>query len=394
MNAPGRILVRGVNWLGDAVMSTPALLRLRTAYPDAHIALLTPVKLADIWRHHPAIDAIMEFAPGESIFKLASRLRAAAFDTALILPNSPRSALEAYLAGIPRRVGAAFRWRNLFLTVRVPSRPEAVRMHKPSRREIERRIAKAARPSLSPQAHHVYHYLHLAAALGADPLPLAPAIAVMPPEVQAVRERFQVPSTPLLGLNPGAEYGPAKRWPEDRFVAVAVELHRRLGCHWWVFGGSRDVELASAIAHQINAAGAKAEAKPGLAARCLAGQTSLRELCAALSACDLVLTNDSGPMHLAAAVGTPVVVPFGSTSPELTKPGLPDDLPDLNAAASAVSYGGATQGQPIAAPRHQILRASAACSPCFLRVCPIDFRCMTEISVEKVVTAMIEALRR
>jgi heptosyltransferase-2 len=166
----------------------------------------------------------------------------------------------------------------------------------------------------------------------------------------------------LSGLNPGAEYGPAKRWPRERFVAAAVELQRRTNCHWWIFGGKTDEPLASGIAAEIVAT----KSGPPESVRCLAGQTSLRELCAALKACDLVLTNDTGPMHVAAAVGTPVVVPFGSTSPELTGPGLPGD------------------------PRHRLVKSSTPCSPCFRRECPIDFRCMNGISVQSVVEAAMK----
>jgi len=102
---PRRILVRGVNWLGDAVMTTPALLRLREHFPNAHIVLLTPEKLKELWRHHPAIDEIVSFASGENLFSVSAKLRSGNFDAALVLPNSPRSALEVRLAGIPRRIG-------------------------------------------------------------------------------------------------------------------------------------------------------------------------------------------------------------------------------------------------------------------------------------------------
>src|SRR5205823_10365485 len=115
---PQRILVRGVNWLGDAVMSTPALQRLREAQPQAQITLLTPSKLAGLWPHHPALDSVITFTNNESVFAVARRLRGKHFDTALVLPNSPRSALESFLAGIPDRIGYQQSWRNLFLTDR------------------------------------------------------------------------------------------------------------------------------------------------------------------------------------------------------------------------------------------------------------------------------------
>ena len=371
--APGarRILIRGVNWLGDAVMTTPALLRLREANPRAAITLLTPAKLAELWRGHPALDTVLTFEPRESPLSIGRRLRREGFDTALILPNSPRSALECMLARIPRRIGYRRAWRNLLLTEPVPVRPEEVEMHKRSAIEVRRLLDRpeASRLTWRPQAHHVHHYLNLAARLGGAPSPVAPAIAVSAGEAQTVAARFDAGSRggrPLFGLNAGAEYGPAKRWPRERFVAAAVALQKALDCHWWIFGGPGETELAEATAREIRAGNAAAPE----AVRSLAGQTTLRELCAALKLCDLVLTNDTGPMHLAAAVGTPVVALFGSTSPELTGPGLPGDV------------------------RHVLLREPVACAPCFLRECPVDFRCMNRIAVENVVGAVRETHAR
>src|ERR1017187_1524015 len=125
-----RIIVRGVNWLGDAVMTTPALQRLREALPDAHIALLTHEKLADLWQHHPSLNSIITFSPGESPWSVARRLRAENFQAALVLPNSPRSALEVWLARIPQRIGYARPWRNRLLTQPLAPRPGQMRMPK------------------------------------------------------------------------------------------------------------------------------------------------------------------------------------------------------------------------------------------------------------------------
>lgn len=364
MSSAEKILVRSVNWLGDAVMTTPALQRLREAKPTAHISLLTHAKLAGLWEQHPAIDSVLTFSDDDSVLAIAKKLRAGKFTTALVLPNSPRSALEVFLARIPVRVGLARPWRSFFLTQAVPPRRDEVRMHKRTAREVQSLVAggsRGLRSLIPPSAHQLHHYLHLAAALGADPAPLPPRLEVSDAEVAAVRKRFGVreDGTPLLGINAGAEYGPAKRWPRERFVAAAIEIQRRTNGQWWIFGGKADVELATGIAGEI--AAAKSGAPDSV--RSIAGQTSLRELCAALKACRLVITNDTGPMHVAAAVGTPVIVPFGSTSPELTGPGLP----------------GATT--------HHFIQATVPCSPCFLRECPIDFRCMQGIGVDMVVKA-------
>src|SRR5476649_963501 len=136
-----RILVRGTNWLGDAVMTTPALLRLREKFPDAHIALLTPEKLRDLWLHHPAVNEPISFASGKNVFAAGRKLRAGKFDLALVLPNSPRSAIEVWIAGIPQRIGYARPWRNLFLTQTVEPRADAVKMQKRTTEEIRQLVA-------------------------------------------------------------------------------------------------------------------------------------------------------------------------------------------------------------------------------------------------------------
>jgi len=368
-----RILVRGVNWLGDAVMTTPALQRLREAHPRAHVALLTHPKLADLWTHHPDVDQVLTWTPGDGVRAVARRLRELDFTVALVLPNSPRSAIEMWLAGIPRRIGHARSWRSLFLTEQVAPPPHAQAMHKRSVAEIRRLLQASpspATPAIPAVAHHVHQYLNLVATLGARQDPVAPRLRVTPAEVAAVQRRFgragdgAVPRPRLLGINPGAEYGPAKRWPRDRFIAAAAEVRQAIGCDVWVFGGANDVALAEGITAEVSA---RTPGRGGIV-RSLAGQTSLRDLCAALKACDVVLTNDSGPMHVAAAVGTRVVVPFGSTSPELTGPGMP---------------GVTGQG---------VVRVPVPCAPCFRRECPIDFRCMTGIRVETIVAEVLQAM--
>jgi heptosyltransferase-2 len=359
-----KILVRGTNWLGDAVMTTPALLRLREKFPGAHIAILTPEKLRELWTNHPAIDETISFAPGENIFAVAKKLRAGKFDLALVLPNSPRSAIEVFLAGILKRIGCARPWRNFFLTQTVAPRADAVKMRKRSVAEIRELVAAdvnrrtdRALTGAATGAHQIHEYLNLAAALGADPEPLPPQLFVAPDEIEEAKKKFSLDkiSNPIFGLNPGAEYGPAKRWPVEKFIATAKEIQERTNCTWILFGGKGDLQLCGRIESEIQN---------------LAGKTSLRELMSLLKLCRVLLTNDTGPMHVAAALGTPVVVPFGSTSPELTGPGLPGD------------------------PRNRLLKSDAPCSPCFLRECPIDLRCMNGIPVERVVQAVVELLNR
>jgi heptosyltransferase-2 len=392
---PRRILVRGVNWLGDAVMTTPALLRLREHFPGALIALLTPEKLRGLWLHHPAVDEVITFTPEESPWRVAKKIRIVmwpeskketvaetarraasamsplqrgGFDLAVIFPNSPRSALESWLARIPKRVGYARAWRNFFLTNIVPSRPNAGHMRKRSVSEIKQLTSVLGGPAnlrftFHESAHQIYDYLHLVGVLGANPEPLPTQLVVTPAEINAAAKKFNLTSQftndrPIFGLNPGAEYGAAKRWPAQRFIAAAREIQKRTKCFWVVLGGKADAMLASEIQSAIS----------GNQSQCvtLAGQTSLRELCAVIKQCRVLLTNDTGPMHIAAALGTPVVVPFGSTASELTGPILSPGA------------------------RHQLIKSDAPCSPCFLRECPIDFRCMNGISVERVVEAVIK----
>src|SRR6185503_6084154 len=160
-----RILVRGVNWLGDAVMTTPALDRLREARPRAKITLLSDARLADLWQHHPSLDSVLTFTSSDNVWQIARRLRREKFDLALVLPNSPRSALEVWLAGIPVRIGYAASWRSWFLTRPLPPRSGAVATRKRSVTEI-RLLVQAATPKKNPvqvTAHHTFHYLHLVA---------------------------------------------------------------------------------------------------------------------------------------------------------------------------------------------------------------------------------------
>ncbi len=367
---PQRILVRGVNWLGDSVMTIPALVRLREKFPSAHLALLAPEKLRDLWLRHPVVDEIITFGAGEGPFSVGRRLRDGRFDLALVMPNSPRSSLEVWLARIPQRIGYTRLWRSIFLTQTIAPRAQAVRMRKRSVVDIKRRIANPIQNSefkiQNSANHQIHEYLQLAAALGANPEPLPPQLYIAAEEIEATKRKFGLARgkqtgdapLPLFGLCPGAEYGPAKRWPAERFIAAAQQIRQRTNCLWLIFGGSADETVAGQIQSAIG---------NRQFAVSLAGQTSLRDLMALLGICRVLLTNDSGPMHLAAALGTPVVVPFGSTSPQLTGPNWPG------------------------IPHHRLLSAGAPCSPCFRRTCPIDFRCMTGISVERVVAAVLEA---
>jgi heptosyltransferase II len=310
---PFRILVRSSNWLGDAVMSTPAVRRLKRGRPDVRLTVLTRSKLADLWRLVPEVDEVITINPGDSIFRIASKIRNR-FEIAILFPNSIRAAIETWLAAVPRRVGYHRPWRDFFVNQFVP---------------------EARFPA--PLRHQTDHYLRIADRVGAnlgEPLPQEVHRAVEPG---------------LAGLCPGAEYGPAKRWTE--FGRAAGQLSERRGIHWLIFGTANERPIAADIMKSL-----------GASATDLTGRTSLLELAAQLRRCRLLLTNDTGTMHLAAYLGVPTISIFGSTEPQLTRP---------------IGEG------------HVIIRHHVECSPCFLRECPLDFRCMKAVTVEEVVRTVL-----
>jgi heptosyltransferase-2 len=335
---PFRILIRSGNWLGDAAMSVPAVRAIKRGRPDAHITVAAPVKIAPLWKLVPEVDKIVALK-NKSLPAAARALRRQQdFDAAIVFPNSLRAALEVWLGGIPRRAGYGGHWRRWLLNqlVREPLGP-------------------------GPPQHHSLRFLRIAQECGAKTQQsLAketlnaqrPASNVQP----AGAHRSAVNHRVKIGLCPGAEYGPAKRWLPERFVEAAAQISARAAVQWILFGTRNDV----AIGNQIASA---------LGDRCVnrIGQTTLEQLIDELCKCRLLLTNDTGTMHLAALLGVPVVAIFGSTEPRFTGP-LGDG--------------------------HVIVRHHVECSPCFLRKCPIDFRCMKAVSAEEVVDAVLSMLHK
>lgn len=320
---PFKVLVRSSNWLGDAVMSIPAVEACKMGRPDLHLTVLSPAKLAPLWRRVPAVDEVIEVRPGENPWQLGRRVRKK-FDAAILFPNSLRSALEARALGIPRIVG-------------YPG-------HK-------RRWLLGSVPTFEPGTggHHADRYLRLVGHYGA---PVPAEGATFAPRAEPPRSG----DPPRIGVCPGAEYGPAKRWPAERFAATLRDFGATTPADWVLFGVSGDA-----------AAGAAIEQQCGFPVRNLIGRTSLDQLMDELAACDVLLTNDTGTMHLAAFLGVPTVAIFGSTEPALTSP-----LGDF----------------------HRVLRHKVECSPCFLRDCPIDFRCMTRIEPSDAAVALRELCLR
>lgn len=383
-NSSARILIRSVNWLGDAIMTLPALSLIRQTLPQAHIFLVVPQKLTDLWAGQPYADTLLSFDPEWGILSTARLIRMARAQSALVLPNSPRSALELWLSRIPLRVGFRAKWRRAFLTHAVAAAADHAPMHKRSAAEVKHLVqnpAEIENVSYSPAAHHVYHYVHLACnfleSLGATPqLPadLTPHLKISPEKQKELIDIFGIressTASPLMGVNAGAEYGPAKRWPLDYFARTMATLSAENNARWLLFGGPSDRTQANELRARCRSL------YPGIVIYQLTGRTALSELAPLASLCEIFLTNDTGPMHVAAAAGTTVLTPFLSTSPELTCPGSPmDDKLHPN--------------------QHILLKASETpCSPCFLKQCPIDFPCARDIPPELVISAIRNRLSR
>ena len=341
-----KILVRGPNWLGDAVMCEPALCGLRRLFPDAQIALLVKPAVADLFAGHPALTRVLTYdtkgahAGLSGKWVLAGQLRRQSFDLAVLFQNAFEAAFLTFLAGVPRRYGYATDGRSLLL-----SDPVAV----PDRRTLD---------------HQVRYYWDLLKPLGLMGDPSAPELVVFPEEEQAMAGRFAqgglTASDVVVGINPGSTYGGAKRWLPERFAEVTERLCRTIR-------ESRDQQVSVVIL------GAKGEERLGqeIAARLssrslvLSGATTIRELMAAVKQCDVLLTNDTGPMHIASAFQVPVVAIFGPTDWRTTSP-----------------FGSA----------HAIVRQPVDCAPCLLRECPIDHRCMTRVTVDQVYEAGLSSL--
>ncbi len=330
---PFRILVRSTNWLGDAVMSIPAVRAIAAGRPDARVTVLAPAKLADLWREVPGVADVLPIPAGAGVFKVAAAVRRAGpFDAAVLLPNSLRTALEVWLAGVPRRVGFRGHRRRWLLNQIVHEDPLS--------------------PAIGgdPRRNQTYRYARLAEEIGAG------IVSVDDPSPTATGVRSGRGGWLRVGVCPGAEYGPTKRWPAERFAEAAKLVAAERACEWTIFGVAKDAPYAATI-------------ESALGERCenLVGKTTLAELMVALKRCDVLLTNDTGTMHLAAYLGVPVAAVFGSTDPLLTAPLVPPE-------------------------RLRILRRQVECSPCFLKECPLDLRCLHAVTAGDAAAAVLELL--
>ncbi|MBF0318693.1 MAG: lipopolysaccharide heptosyltransferase II [Nitrospirae bacterium] len=336
-----KILVRGVNWIGDAVMSAPALWAVKRAFPDADLTLLVNPVVAPLFEKDPHIAALIEYSQTfrtlSGRLRLAARLKSENFTTAVLLQNAFDAALIAWLARIDKRIGYKRDGRGILLTKGIPITGETLRLH------------------------HVRYYLNMLNLAGFTAPYRLPWIYLTAGERAAALGRQAHLKRPVIGINPGAAFGSAKRWAPERFARLIERIIREKGGSAVLFGSPKDIEISAAICGLID---------PELLAADtfldLTGKTGVRDLCASIAACDLMITNDSGPMHIGYAVATAVLAIFGSTAPWLTGP---PEIP----VHSEFAY------------RHRVLRKNLICSPCFKRTCPYGhLRCMMDISADEV----------
>lgn len=337
------ILLRATNWVGDAILTTPAIRAVRENFPDAAVTILAKPWVAPVFFDNPNIDRILSYdgngahkgALGK--LKLSRALRRLDFDLAILLQNAFEAALITWLAGIPRRVGYNTDGRGLLLTHPVPVSTH----HK--------------------QIHETQYYLGILREVGLHAADGALTLNLNDAERTAAREMLQTlgivdPGDKIVGIGPGATYGSAKRWLPERFAALCDRLHDSHGVQTLVFGGPKEQAVGETVCRLM-----------GKRAANLCGRTDLRLASALIEQCHLFITNDSGLMHVAAALKVPVVAIFGSTNPGTTGP----------------------------LGRHShVIRVPVACSPCLKQECPTDHRCMTEVTVDRVYETAADILER
>ena len=327
-----KILIRATNWIGDAIMALPALRAVRARFADAQIAILARPYVADIYRDQQICNQLINYDPNcihagfSGRERLADELRTQRFDIALLLQNAFDAAWLPWRASIPERIGYARDGRSLLLTKPVPV---------PAPGEIP--------------THEKFYYLELLRRAGwMDSLPDESFIPLTVPEVKRRRaseflvESSARPHALRVAIGAGASYGSAKCWPPLRFAELASRLQAQNDADVILFGTAAEAAVSNAIAAEMR--------QPPIN---LTGKTAIADLPALLSQCHLFIGNDSGAMHVAAGVGLPVVAIFGPTDPLGTAP---------------------------VTPRCTVVQEKPYCSPCFLRRCPTDHRCMTKVT--------------
>jgi len=333
--------VRGVNWVGDTILTYPTVQKLKSLFPHSHLAILIPSHLIDLWKTFPYVDEIIPFQKRGGIgsiwedINLSQSLMERKFDLALILPRSFRSALHIYLARIPIRIGYKAEGRSLFLTHGIPRTEEILHVHR------------------------IHYYQKLTDSLGQTEESPSPRIFLREEDKKSAEEMLKnmglFDGRLLIGMNPGSTYGLAKCWYPKRFGELGKRIFKKWKATVLFFGKEEERSIAKEVLQYLKEGGLD-----------LTGKTRLLQLAAILERCQLLVTNDTGTMHVATAVGTPVVALFGSTDPSTTGP---------------CGYG------------HVVIRKEVPCSPCLKRVCPTDHRCMELITVDEVEEVVDKKMR-
>ncbi len=324
---PKNIIVRMPNWIGDLVMATPILADLKAAYPDASLTVMCKKPLGDLLIKDSHIDEIFSFSCPSGFFRrlgnrsVIEKLRVGKYDLGILLTNSFSSAWWFWQGRVKERLGFARDGRGFLLTMPVKTDKKKDR-------------------------HLTHIYKSLLSPLGIEPSNTSPKLYLDDEELANAKEQLSKYGVKekIVGINPGAAFGEAKCWLPGRFQAVAKDLISD-GYTVLFFGDQKGKQLIDSICREL----------PSDVIN-LAGSTSLRELMAYLKLCDVLLTNDSGPMHMAVALGVEVIALFGSTSAIYTGP----------------------------FPHGTVIQKPVKCSPCFKRTCPIDFRCMKQIEANEV----------
>ncbi len=332
------ILIKETNWIGDVIMTLPALEYIKKLFPQTRISVLIKQEIADLLKNNPFIDEIIPYHHRLGFRGLIDKLKTIKdirhryFALAVIFPNSFESALWMFAARIPMRLGANTDGRGILLTHKIPPRTANV--------------------------HQLDYFRQIARALGKSEITKHPKTYVAQDEKKwaenFLRQHGIDSQYHLVGINPGAAYGPAKRWLPERFAELSTKLIENQRAQIIIFGDEKEVELSNFIQNRI---------KNNVLNLC--GKTTLAQLSALIEKCSVFVTNDTGPMHLAASLGTKVVAIFGSTSPFRTSP----------------------TGDFV------VLKKDVECSPCFKRECPADMKCMTAITVEDVYEKVINFLQ-
>ena len=337
-----QILIRATNWVGDAVMTLPALEAVRENFPSGSITVLAKPWVAPIFDHHPAVDRVLMFHKGEGAFtgpremiRMIRLIRKNRFDLAILFQNAFEAALLTYLGGIKLRLGYRTDGRGFLLTHGMNRNAEVLNIHQTG------------------------YYLSILRGMGWEAGNRNPKLYVSGEDKEAAdkildSEGIQTGDF-LMGLSPGAIFGGAKRWPADRFAEIGDRAVKEWGARVLIFGSGKEAAICDRVSGSM-----------GSRALNLCGRTSLNVAIGLISRCSFFTTNDSGLMHIAAALNVPTVAIFGPTDPVATGP----------------------QG-----PKTRIVRHETACAPCLKPECSEDHACMLGIRAAEVWEA-IEKLRR